>query len=177
MKKIYFITGASGVGKTSLVSSLKEKYINKKYWIFLHFDSIDIPIQKEMIEKCGSIENWQKEKTFEWIKKMVSEYKDKQVIIFEGQVNLQFIKDGFAQNNFSHYEIVLIDCNENVMSKRLLKYRNQPDLINENMKNWLICLRNQARNFKIPIIDTSDETKDEVLKEFEKIMDKGLINS
>lgn len=169
MKKIYFITGASGVGKTSLVSSLKEKYINKNDWLFIYFDS-DIPTQKEMIEKFGSIENWQKEKTYEWIKKMVRKYEDKQVIIFEGQVNLQFIKDGFAQNNFSNYEIILIDCNENVMAKRLLKYRNQPELVNENMKNWLLYLRNQATDFEIPIIDTSNKTKDEVTKKFMKIL-------
>lgn len=173
MKKVYFITGASGVGKTSLVSSLKEKFKNKKNWIFLYFDSIDIPTQKEMIEQFGSVENWQKEKTFEWIKKIIGEYKDKEIIIFEGQVNLQFIKDGFAENNFSNYEIILVDCNEDVMGKRLLKYRNQPDLVNENMKNWLIYLRNQARNFNTPIIDTSDRTKDEVTKEFMKILVKN----
>lgn len=60
MKKIYFITGASGVGKTSLVSSLKEKYKNKNDWIFLHFDSIIVPPQQEMIDKFGSMENCQK---------------------------------------------------------------------------------------------------------------------
>lgn len=173
MKKIYFITGASGVGKTSLVSSLKEKYKNKNDWMFLHFDSIDVPTQKEMREKFGSTENWQKEKTFWWIKKIVSEFNDKEVIIFEGQVNLQFIKEGFAQNNFSHYEIILIDCSEDVMEKRLLKYRNQPELVNENMKNWLLYLRNQAKNFEIPIIDTSHITIGELTKAFIKIIENN----
>lgn len=69
MKKIIFITGASGVGKTSLVLTLKKKYKNKINLEFLHFDSIGVPSSEEMIIKFGSIENWQKEKTNEWIKK------------------------------------------------------------------------------------------------------------
>lgn len=170
MEKIYFITGASGVGKTSLVTSLKAKYKDEKDWEFLHYDSIGVPTQTEMIDRYGSIQNWQKVKTHEWIGRMINEYSDKKVIIFEGQVNLQFIKDGFLQNNFSSYETILIDCNEKTMAKRLLGCRNQPELFNEDMKNWLVYLRNQAKNLGILAIDTSNKTKDEVVREFEKLL-------
>ncbi|MDA2922349.1 AAA family ATPase [Patescibacteria group bacterium AH-259-L07] len=172
MKNIFFITGASGVGKTSLVSALKDKYENREIWIFLRFDSLDVPTPEEMIEKFGSGENWQKEKTYELIKKMLNEYKDKDVIIFEGQVNLQFIKDGFSQNNFSNYDIILIDCNEDIMAKRLTEDRKQPELLTQDMKNWLNFLRRQAKDFEVNIIDTSNKTKSEVLKSFEQILQK-----
>lgn len=174
MKKIFFITGASGVGKTSLVSFLKDKYQNKEDWAFLHFDSIGVPSQEEMMQKYGSVENWQKEKTYEWITKMVKEYSDKEAIIFEGQVNLQFIKDGFLKHNFSHYKIILLDCNENTMAQRLATYRNQPELLTTGMKNWLVYLRHQAHSLGIVIIDTSNSTKDEVTKSFEKILENYL---
>jgi hypothetical protein len=176
-KIIFFITGASGTGKTSLVSELKDKYKNKEKWTFLHFDSIGVPTTQEMIKKCGSIENWQKERTFEWIKKMLNEYKDKSVIIFEGQVNLYFIREGFSKNNFSNYEIILLDCNEKIMSKRLAEYRNQPELINKDMKYWLKLLRLQAKELDVNIINTSDKSKLDVLKSFEEILKKhkGLI--
>jgi thymidylate kinase len=169
-KHIFFITGASGTGKTSLVSDLKKKYKNKKNWIFLYFDSIGVPTLEEMIKQFGSAENWQKEITFQWIKKMLSEYEDKEIIIFEGQVNLQFIKDGFFQNNFTNYKTILLDCNENIMRKRLTKDRNQPELLNQDMKNWLNFLRMQAKKFGAKIIDTSNKSKSEILKSFEEIL-------
>ena len=170
MKEIIFITGASGVGKTSLVLALKKKYENKKNWEFLHFDSIGVPSSEEMIIKFGSIENWQKEKTNEWIKKIINEYQDKEIIIIEGQVNLEFIRNAFFQNNFSKYEIVLIDCKEEIMTKRLVDFRKQPYLLNEDMKNWLKYLRDQANNLGVKIIDSSNKTKNEVVESFEKII-------
>ena len=175
MKKIFFITGASGVGKTTFVSILKEKYKKNKNWLFLHFDSIFIPSVEMMVEEFGSVENWQKEKTDEWINKMVYAYPDKEVIIFEGSVNLQFIKDGFSKNNFSNYKIILLDCEEKIMEQRLVQHRNQPELWNENMKNWLQYIRSQAQQLDVPIIDTSHYKKEELGKIFEEILEKRQI--
>ena len=174
MKNIFFITGASGVGKTSLVDSLKEKYGSRNSWVFLHFDSIGVPSPEEMIKQFGSGENWQKEMTYQWIKILLNEYQDKNVIIFEGQVNLKFIRDGFSQYNFSNYEIILIDCDEDTMGKRLTHDRNQPELLNDDMKNWLKYLRNQANTFGVNIIETSSINKIAVMKEFEKILNKRI---
>ncbi|GAB6091681.1 nSTAND3 domain-containing NTPase [Spirochaeta dissipatitropha] len=62
-KVIYFITGASGVGKTTLVANLKNQY-SEKAWDFFHFDSIGVPSLEEMEEKYGSGSEWQKAMTF-----------------------------------------------------------------------------------------------------------------
>jgi gluconate kinase len=171
-KHIFFITGASGVGKTSLVSALKTKHSGKTDWVFLHFDSIKVPTPEKMVENYGSGENWQKEMTFRWIKKLVTHYKEKKVIIFEGQVNLQFIRDGFSQNDFSAYTIILVDCNEETMVKRLTKDRKQPELVTLYMKNWLAFLWKQAKKMNVVVIDTSDITKKEVVTQFEEILAK-----
>jgi shikimate kinase len=106
---------------------------------------------------------------------MLTEFKDKEVIIFEGQVNLEFVKSGFLENNFSNYEIILIDCNEEVMAKRLSEDRKQPELVNENMKNWLRFLRKQAKEVNAQIIDTSNKTKSKVLSSFESILKKHQV--
>ena len=175
LKYIFFITGASGTGKTSLVSDLEKKY-KYKNWKFLHFDSIGIPSLDEMVRQYGSVENWQKNTTYVWIKKMLTECSDKEIIIFEGQVNLEFINEGFAKNNFSDYKIVLLDCNEDIMIKRIVECREQPELLTQDMKNWLKLLRKQGENFGVDIIETSDKTKLEVLQTFEQILkEKGLI--
>lgn len=164
--KIFFVTGASGVGKTSLISELEDKYGDNKRWSFLEFDSIGVPTSEEMIKEYGSVEKWQKEKTYEWIDRIVSEY-NKDIIILEGQVNPQFIKDGFERNNFSNYEIILIDCGEEVMRERLKK-RRQSELFTDDMKNWLNYLREQAKKLDVIIINTSKKDKNETLLSFEK---------
>ena len=69
-KLIYFITGASGVGKTTLVSQLETKF-RKKPWAFFHFDKVGVPAVEEMVRDFGSGAKWQEAKTYEWIEKLI----------------------------------------------------------------------------------------------------------
>lgn len=175
-KFIVFITGASGVGKTTLLNNLKEKYANKTNWQFLKFDSIGIPSNEEMVRDFGSVENWQRQTTYDWIDKMVNNFPDKELIIMDGQANLEFIKTGFEQQNFSNSQIVLIDCEQDIMVKRLINERQQAWLASEAMKNWLKFLRNQAQSFNKPIINTSSISPDEVVAKFKQILVDSNIN-
>ena len=165
-KTIVFITGASGTGKTTLVDRMKKKYAASD-WLFLHFDSVGVPSADEMRQLYGSPSAWQEAKTNEWIERLVNIY-DNQKIFLEGQVNLQFIRAGFQKYNFENYKIVLIDCSEDEMFHRLAYKRRQPELFSDSMKNWLRYLRNQAIELKVPVIDTSNLSKKEVIEEFEK---------
>ena len=167
MKEIHFITGASGVGKTTLVETLKKKYSHRP-WAFVHFDSIGIPQRSEMEKEFGSSTLWQKAKTFEWIQRLVNEYPT-EYIFFEGQVNPQFIIEGFKKYHFSNYRIVLVDCHEDEMQSRLTHHREQPELFTEEMKNWRRYLRNMAEESSIPILDTTGLSPDEMASEFEKL--------
>lgn len=166
---VYFLTGASGTGKTTLVSNLKKKYGKRKDWEFLHFDSIGVPSLEDMKKDYGSPENWQKEMTYQWVDRLVNDYRDVETIIFEGQVNPKFAQDAFKKHKFDDYRIVLVDCNPDVMAKRLTHDRNQPELVNEDMRNWLAYLRKQAKSLSIDIIDTSNLTQSQVVKEFENL--------
>ncbi len=165
--RIFFITGASGAGKTTLMQQLKEKY-DTNNWAFLHFDSIGIPSIEKMIEQYGSPSAFQKEMTNQWIDKLINNYKDHDMIFFEGQVNLQFIKDGFELHHFTNYTIVLIDCSNEAMSYRLTKKRFQPELLTPEMANWLAFLRNQAKEMRVNSIDTSTLSKEQMLEQFEQ---------
>ncbi len=72
MHKIYFLIGASGVGKTTAVISLEKRRNDIK---FIYEDreknKESIVLSKEEIIKLfGSIENWQKNNTIERVKKL-----------------------------------------------------------------------------------------------------------
>lgn len=169
-RHIYFITGASGVGKTTLVSQLEKKYGRRPNWLFLHFDSIGVPSEDEMRVKYGSGENWQRKTIKLWIQKMLTEYKDKTVIIMEGQVNLNFIKMSFEEHDFFDYTIVLVDCNKIVMRERLVNERKQSELATDEMNNWRDLLLEQAQSQGADIIDTNELNKDDSVTAFKKIL-------
>ena len=168
VKKVYFLTGASGVGKTTLFGHLKEEY-SAYGWQFLNFDSIGVPSTAEMIKEFGSPSAWQKAKTFEWIDRLLSEYNSERIFI-EGQVNLKFIQEGFEKHKFGEYQIILIDCSEEVMGQRLTYNRVQPELFNENMKSWLRFLRSQAIEMGTSIIDTSNASGEELILRFSELI-------
>jgi hypothetical protein len=74
--------------------------------VYLHFDSIGVPSEEEMVAHCGSGSEWQKAMTYRWIKKLIQQYRDKKLVVLEGQVNLDFIDAGFLGFNFRNYKIV-----------------------------------------------------------------------
>jgi 2-phosphoglycerate kinase len=161
--KIIFLTGASGVGKTTIVDALQAK--NKDtYLLFEHFDSIGIPSTSDMIEQAGSGEKWQKITTYKWIEKIINKYQVQDTVIIEGQTRLNYIEDACQNLGVTKYSIILIDCNWEIMQSRLLNERKQAELITNNMRNWANFLRNQARRKNIPIIDTSHKTLEDVLE-------------
>ena len=168
LKKVIFISGASGVGKTTLIEQLKNKYRDKS-WRFLHFDSIGVPSIDEMIQQYGSPSGWQEAMTSQWIDKLVHQYED-ECIFFEGQVNLQFIQSGFKQHSFTNYKLVLLDCSEEEMAYRLTHKRGQPELLTADMHNWLNYLRNQAKALGVKILDTTNKSNEQVVIDFEQLI-------
>ena len=160
--KVYFFTGSSGAGKTTLMESLAKEY-DAKITSFLHFDNIGVPSEEVMIKEYGSGSNWQKAMTYAWAKKMLTEYSDKQLIFFEGQVNLDFITEAFARHNFSNYKIILVHCENMVRNRRLVELRKQPELVSSDMDNWSDFLLNQAIKQNALIVDTSNKTTSELV--------------
>ena len=154
--KIFVLIGASGTGKISLANHLHDKLDNTKYEIY-NFDSIGVPQSDEMTRLYGSPTEWQKVKTEEWIKKLTSHVL-KKTIIFEGQMNPNFVREAFKELNFKNYEIILIDCEEKELIRRLVEERNQPELANEDMLNWLKYLRQESKKYNYKNIDTTRRT-------------------
>jgi shikimate kinase len=167
---IIFLSGASGVGKTSIVKKLKAHYHSFDDYAFVHFDSIGVPSPEETIEQAGSGEKWQELTTYRWIEKITIEYPNKQIVVIEGQVNLDFIEAACRKFEIARYFIVLIDCDWEIMRDRLIHDRQQPELVNQDMKNWAIFLREQAQRKKLPIIDTSHQVLEEIVRSVNVIL-------
>ena len=45
---------------------------------------------------------------YQWVTKLTTEYQDKELLILEGQVNLDFIVAAFEAVNFNQYQIIQI---------------------------------------------------------------------
>lgn len=82
--KIYFVIGASGSGKTTTLKQFERAI--PEICILLHFDSIGIPPFEEMQKEYGSIEEWQRIKTADWVKKIAEEKLSSSNVIFDAQI-------------------------------------------------------------------------------------------
>ncbi|MEH1844777.1 MAG: ATP-binding protein [Nostoc sp.] len=71
---ILFLSGVSGVGKTTIVATLQERNLNNSSCVFLHADAGDTLSFAEMVEQAALLERFQKIATHKWIEKIISEY-------------------------------------------------------------------------------------------------------
>lgn len=172
---IYFITGASGVGKTTLITLLEKKYVKHHDITFLKFDSIGVPPVEEQLRAYASPQVWQRAMTRQWVSTMLHEPKES-TVVFECHVNLDFIQEAFRLEKFSDFLIILIDCDEDEMERRLKSERKQPVLGNQQMRNWRKYLRQQAEMLPAPIVNTSHRTEERAVAELDRILDVRRIS-
>ena len=159
MKKLIIITGASGSGKTTLVEHLKKR-LPKLHC--LHFDSIGVPEPDVMRKSYGSVEAWQKAKTFEWIEK-IKDRAPAQYVIFEGQMRIAFIKEALRAFDLLCADILLLDCSDEKRAERLA-LRRQSHLMSREMCKWAAFLREEAKRAVIGVIDTTQMSEDDVVQ-------------
>lgn len=159
--------GASGVGKTTAAKLLENKKSDIK---FIYFDRENItPSKVEMIEKFSSVENYQKHKTVEFVKKITNEFLNKQSVLIDTQSRFEFIRDACKENKIDNYQVILFDCEDLTRNNRLNE-RGQPHLINQDMDNWAKFLREDCKKNNCSIIDTTSLTVDEMTAALENII-------
>jgi len=167
MNKLYFLIGASGVGKTTAASLLENRRKDIK---FIYPDKeIIIPAKEEMINIFGSVENWQKDQTVKRVKRIKDEFLDNQPVLIDTQSRFEFIYNACKENKIDDFLVVLFDCEDFIRNERLNK-RGQPQLINQDMDNWANFLREDCKKNNCAIIDTTNLTETEVADELENII-------
>lgn len=158
--RLLFVTGASGVGKTSTLMLLQQR---RPDIVVRYFDEI-VPPTDDMIARYGSGEEWQRQKTIEWIGSIKAEDIGSTPVILDGQARQVFVEEACGLAEVSDYRIVLFVCDDAVREKRLFR-RGHPELANKQMKNWASYLRDQAARRGDPIIDTTRLTVDDAVNE------------
>jgi uridine kinase len=119
---IIFVTGVSGAGKTTFVKALSEK-LTKKNIEYLNFDSIGVPSEKEMKKQYGSGTAWQKAMLYQWVEKILTNPYNRDFVLLDGQVNMDFINEACKNYNVIDYSIILVHCKNHLRHERLEKHR------------------------------------------------------
>ena len=126
MSKLYFIAGASGSGKTAIMSDLK-KILWDSIAVY-DFDDIGVPE--------GADKKWRQESTEKWLQKLLSEDKDACLL---GQIVLGEILACPSAKQIDKLNFYLLDVSDFERIQRLKK-RNTFG-VDQNMLNWSSWLR------------------------------------
>lgn len=160
--KIYFIIGASGSGKTTTLKHF-EKAIPTSC-ILIYCDSNDVFSCEDMAKEYGGIEEWQRMKTLEWIKKIADDNLSSSHIIFDAQTRPSFIKEACELYEID-YQVVLFDCSDAIRKKRVIT-SSHPEQADENIMNWAACLRKECQKYQHKIINNSHITLEQTFQLF-----------
>ncbi|MGC1377384.1 MAG: hypothetical protein WA821_14225 [Anaerolineales bacterium] len=149
---LYFITGSSASGKTTLLKGVIESA--HPHLMAYHFDDLGLPSLEEMNTKYGGAAQWQAYNAHQWIEK-VAHLEDAGLVVLDGQVRPTVILDAANEAGFSAIHITLIECSHEERQRRLIEDRVQPELDKLDMYAWAAYLRGQADALKLEIIDTT----------------------
>lgn len=155
-KPFVILTGASSAGKTTLAKRFAALYPDG--FSVHHFDAIEVPSRDEMAAQYGSVEAWQQQKTHEWFAKLIQ--LDAPRILFEGQSRIAFLTEAMTAAGVSDGQIVLVDCDDSVRTRRLKMDRGQSELEIKGMLDWAEYLRKEAAFSHCSILDTSSISVD-----------------
>jgi adenylate kinase family enzyme len=164
MHRLYFVIGASGVGKTTATKALEKR---RPDIVFRRFDPIGAPTVEQIVKKSVSGEEWQRQMTIEWVKRIKAESLDHAPVILDGQTRQSFIEEACRLEGLSDYKIVLFHCEDAVRDARVIA-RGHPELANSKMANWAKHLRQWAFNRGDAIIDTTALTMDAAADELQR---------
>lgn len=174
--QLYFVSGVSGVGKSSTMKHLKEMLSADKFDI-RDFDERGVP--------DGGGQEWHDAETLHWFE-VASENANKgKSTIVCGFAN----PDRIVKLRQSHHvpaKLILLHASPEVIRKRLLKRESTPERIKEieraagkpleqfieDNSDFALQLRTIFDKHRHPIVETDDKTSEEISEEIAALIQK-----
>jgi hypothetical protein len=153
---ILAVTGASGVGKTTLLGALEAQGLPGVRCYY--FESIGVPSLSKMMAEYGSPQAWQVAATHQWIATLAANRHACRVAVLEGEVPPAVFLQAFEELGVTRGQVVLVDCAAATRELRLQSLRRQPELDSGHMAIWAGYLREQAHALNVPVLDTTAMT-------------------
>lgn len=169
MPTIYFISGVSGVGKTSIISHLK-KLLNNQFEVH-DFDERGVP--------TGADHAWRLAETKYWIDFGYQLCQQNKTLVLCGFANPDELETMTKDAPDINAKIILLDADAQLIEKRL-RQRNENKAVQDDLKRvtgsqtesfiknnteFVPILRNICQKHNCLIIDTSDLTPEEVAEQ------------
>lgn len=177
MSKIYFISGANGVGKSTILPFLKALLPHSKFSVF-DFDERGVPENADR--------NWRISESKYWINegnRLAQKNK--------GTIICGFIKPddlpGLTDKESAEIRLILLDAKPEIIRQRLIKRYTKNNVFDESQKvigkpvdkfiessvYFSVKMKEIFKEQGCLIVDTSDLTPKEVAKEVADIISKG----
>ena len=174
-KRIYFVSGVSGVGKTSTISHLKERLSAEEY------DVRDI--DERGVPDGGGLE-WLNNETRHWLNTAKKNAENGRNTIICGFANPELFKKVYKQDEDILSQLILLHASEEVLEKRLRGRHSTSESIKEieraagipieefikNNVSFSPVLRKIFEEHKGRIVDTDNKTPAEIADEIVQIV-------
>lgn len=170
---IYFVTGVSGVGKTTVMSYLKE--LLPKNCEVHDFDERGVP------NNAGH--KWRLEETRYWIGLGSNKVEQDLNLVVCGFVNPDEIIDMNKEHPDLEIQVILLDGDSNIIERRLRKRNEDPNVMADleratgsaedfitNNTRFVSIFRKICKKHNCPSVDTSKLTPEDVAKKVASII-------
>ncbi len=116
-----------------------------------------------MTAEYGSPAGWQRAMTFKWLESLAEAQHAGRKQLLEGQMRLAFLEEAATAAAIAYLPL-LVDCDDETRTHRLMVERRQPELANAEMMIWATFLRREALAKKCATLDTSRLSLDESVR-------------
>lgn len=146
------VTGASGVGKTTMLETLRAK-IESRHLPTLAFDSLGVPTPEQMTAGWESPRAWQKAMTWHWVQTAKNVYRTHPLVLLEGSFDPQYAIAACTANRM-RFAVVLLHTDDDLRRERLAK-RGQPELHTDDMCSWARYLHESTQQLGGHVLDAT----------------------
>ncbi len=148
------ITGASGAGKTATLQRLRTR-IEPALLPTLHFDSLGVPSEAEMVAGWDDGRAWQKAMTWHWVQTAKQVYRTRPLVLLEGSFDPQYAIAACHANRVP-LRVVVLDIDPATRRDRLAR-RAQPELATDGMTSWAAYLKESTQQLGGHVVDARGE--------------------